>query len=433
MKNLSLHHAGRSLLAASVFALGLAGIAGVASAQTSIKMWTLKTEGYPAFVDWAKAEYKKTHPDIDIVYEDFPNEAYKTTIQVALVGSDPPDVFFNWSGEDAARLVRDGLVLDISELGNAPGGFRHTVSAGWQSSFMYDGKNFGIPMDGVTKYFYYNTKFFADHDLKPPADFDGLLGLCKAVRAIDANIVPIPLGNSERWKLNHYITMFNQRVLGAEGTAADYGLTAPADKLFTDPGYVEAWQKVLDMKAAGCWQDAPNATSPEATRSMFSAEQSPMIYCGNWCAGIFDKDGFTGYALFRMPGIAGGKGDANANFLVPEGLMVSAKAKHVKEAVEWASFLVSDDAAAKFAGFLNPSNPAKIDTVEGTTEQYKWIVKDVGAFSAGINVLDVLLENSVSEAYLNDGVEILNGTKTPAQAMEHIRSVALDAKKKLGK
>jgi raffinose/stachyose/melibiose transport system substrate-binding protein len=136
-----------------------------------------------------------------------------------------------------------------------------------------------------------------------------------------------------------------------------------------------------------------------------------------------------------MPGIKGGKGDPQANFLVPEGYMVSSKTKHPKEAVEWASFVVSDDIAAKFAGTLKyiPSNPNKIDTVEGTTEQYKWIVKDVASFSKGINVLDVLLENSVSEAYLNDGVEILNGTMTPEQAMADIRKVAIAAKKKLGK
>ena len=58
---------------------------------------------------------------------------------------------------------------------------------------------------------------------------------------------------------------------------------------------------MLDLKDAGCLQDAPNATSPEATRSMFSAEQSPMIYCGTWCAGIFDAEGFTDYAMFRIP------------------------------------------------------------------------------------------------------------------------------------
>ena len=50
-----------------------------------------------------------------------------------------------------------------------------------------------------------------------------------------------------------------------EATAADYALTAPDDQLFTNPGYVEAWQKVVDLKEAGCFQDAPNATSPEAS------------------------------------------------------------------------------------------------------------------------------------------------------------------------
>jgi raffinose/stachyose/melibiose transport system substrate-binding protein len=421
---------------AGVFALASLGSATGAMAEpVTIKQWNLKTEGYPAFIEFAKAEYKKTHPDVEIVFEDFPNEAYKTTIQVALVGSDPPDVFFNWSGEDAARLVRDGLALDISELGNAEGGFRHSLSEGWQAAFMFDGKNYGIPMDAVSKYFYYNKGFFAEHGLTPPATFDDLLGLCRKVREIDPAMVPIPLGNSERWKLNHYITMFNERVLGADATAADYALTAPEDQLFANPGYVEAWQKVLDMKEAGCWQDAPNATSPEASRSMFSAEQSPMIYCGTWCAGIFDADGFTDYAYFRMPAVTGGKGDPNANFLVPEGLMVSAKTSHPKEAVEWASFLVSDDIAAKFAELLKfiPSNPAKVDSIEGTTEQYKWVVKDVASLSKGINVLDVLLENSVSEAYLNDGVAILNGTMTPQAAMADIRAVALEAKKKLGK
>ena len=46
-------------------------------------------------------------------------------------------------------------------------------------------------------------------------------------------------------------------------------------------------------------------------------------------------------------------------------------------------------------------------------------------------VLDVLLEASVSNAYLDAGVEILNGTKTPQQVMDDIRAVALQAKAKM--
>ena len=333
-------------LAAGAVAFGLVAGAGAANA-VDIKMWTLVTNGYPEFVEFAATEFKKTHPDVNIIHESFPNEAYKTTIQVALTGSEPPDVFFNWAGEDAARLVRDGLALDIT---GAP--FEDTLSEGWKSSFTYDGKRYGVPTDAVSKYFYYDKQFFADHNLTPPTTFTGLLDLCKAIRTIDPSIVPWPLGNSERWKLNHVITMLNQRVLGLEAMAADYSLTAPNDQLYTNPGYVEAWQKVLDLKDAGCFQDAPNATSPESTRSMFASQVSPFIYCGTWCAGIFMNEGFDNFAMFRFPEVEGGAGDPGGQFLVPQGLMVSAKTANADIAKEWVSFVVSDEMAAKFAELL---------------------------------------------------------------------------------
>lgn len=411
------------LAVAGATALGFAGTAGA----IDIKMWTLVTEGYPEFVAFAAAEFKKTHPDVNIIHESFPNEAYKTAIQVALTGSEPPDVFFNWAGEDAARLVREGLALDIS---GAP--FEQTLSEGWKSSFTYDGKRYGVPTDAVSKYFYYDIDYFNQHNLAPPTTFTGLLDLCKAIRAIDPNTVPWPLGNSERWKLNHVITMLNERVNGLEAMAADYALTAPDDQLFTNPGYVEAWQKVLDLKDAGCFQDAPNATAPEATRSMFASQVSPLIYCGTWCANIFMTEGFSNFAMFRFPEVEGGKGDPGAGFLVPQGLMVSSKTTNADIAKEWVSFVVSDEMAAKFAEELGAlvSNAKLIDQVPGT-DQYKWIVADVAAATGSVMVLDVLLEASVSNAYLDAGVEILNGTKTPAQAMEYIRGIALEAKAKM--
>lgn len=392
-------------------------------------MWTLVTEGYPEFVAEATAAFKETHPDVNIIYETFPNEAYKTQIQVALTGSEPPDVFFNWSGEDAARLVRDGLAADITDYGQKPGGFAESVSEGWLSSFAYDGRNYGVPTDAVSKYFYYDPVFFEENGLAPAETFDGLLQLCRDIRAIDPSIVPWPLGNSERWKLNHVITMLNQRVLGSEATAADYDLSAPDDALFTDPGYVEAWQKVVDLMDAGCFQDAPNATSPEASRSMFAAQVSPLIYCGTWCANIFITEGYDGFEMFRFPVVEGGAGDPGGQFLVPQGLMVSSKAANPELAAEWISFLVSDEQAASFASHVGAivSNPALIDTVEGTT-QYKWMVNDIAAATEAVNVLDVLLEASVANAYLDAGVEVLNRTMTPEQAMAHIREVALQAK-----
>lgn len=358
MESLNKH---RSRIAAAVLVLGATGAAGGVNAQ-DIKMWTLADAGgnEVEFLEQAAAEFSEMYPGVSFVFEQFSNEAYKTQIQIALAGSQPPDVFFNWSGEDALRLGRDGRALDLTEYANAADGFAHKMSEGWLSSFSIDGRSFGMPTHAVSKYFYYNTAFFEEHNLSEPATISELGGLCRSIREIDSTIVPWPLGNNDRWKLNHLITMLNHRVLGDAGTSADYDLSAPEDELFTNPGYVTAWQAVLDLQDAGCFEAAPNATAHEAANAMFSAEVSPMIYCGSWCAGQFHSEGFTGFDLFRMPAFEGGAGDPGAGFLVPTGYQVSAKTEHPELAVKWISYLVSDENAAKFGGD-HASHPVQPD------------------------------------------------------------------------
>ena len=390
-----------------------------------VRMWLISADGLDEFVEQAETEFESTHPGVDIVFEGFPNEAYKTQIQVALTGSEPPDVFFNWAGEDSARLVRDGLVADLTDKGT----YKDHVSEGWLSAFEYDGRNYGVPHEAVSKYFYYDPVFFEENDLQVPQTFAQLKQLCGDIRAIDDSIVPWPMGNSERWMMNHLITMLNQRVLGQEATAADYALTADDDDLFANPGYAEAWSRVIELMDARCFQDAPNATSPESGWSMFAANVSPLIYCGTWCGNIFAEQGYEDFELFRFPSLAEGKGDPGAQFLVSQGLMVSEKSEHQDLAAEWISFMVSDEQARNYAQFVGNivSNPALIDEVDGT-RWYKFYVTDVAEASSTVSVLDVLLEAAVSNAYLDAGVEILNRTMTPEEAMESIRAAALSAK-----
>jgi raffinose/stachyose/melibiose transport system substrate-binding protein len=148
----------------------------------------------------------------------------------------------------------------------------------------------------------------------------------------------------------------------------------------------------------------------------------------------FDADGFTDYAMFRFPTVEGGKSDGTTNMVIPQGLQVSAKTKHPKEAVEWLSFLVTPEMGRLYAEMRGsiPSNAEQIEQSDKLTEQFKWVATDVASLSSTYNVLDVLLNASVANAYLDAGVEILNGTKTPEQAMEAIRKVALEEKTKAG-
>ncbi|WDR02569.1 hypothetical protein PSQ19_18640 [Devosia algicola] len=85
---------------------------------------------------------------------------------------------------------------------------------------------------------------------------------------------------------------------------------------------------------------------------------------------------------------------------------------------------------AKMRGSI-PSNAALVPEMTDATEQFKWVAQDIASLSASYNVLDVALEASVAEAYLNMGVEVLNRTKTPEEAMQFIRETALAAKAKM--
>jgi ABC-type glycerol-3-phosphate transport system substrate-binding protein len=82
----------------------LLGVPASAQEPVEIKFWTLTNPGQGDFYAEAIKAFESENPGIQITHEEFPNESYKTAIQVALNGSEPPDAFFNWVGEDSARL-----------------------------------------------------------------------------------------------------------------------------------------------------------------------------------------------------------------------------------------------------------------------------------------------------------------------------------------
>ncbi|MGV3491530.1 MAG: ABC transporter substrate-binding protein, partial [Devosia sp.] len=292
-------------LALAAMATSLSAIAlatPVLAQQTTVRIWTPQTAGYQEWIEWANTAIKEVDPTLDIVLETFPNEPYKTMVQVGAASEDGPDIFFNWAGEVTASMVRDGLVLDISAFGDGEGGYKASIPASLLGFFAYDGKQYGVPMQAVTKYFYYNTAKFEELGLAVPQTMTDLIAMCGAIRTVDPSLTPISIGNSGPWQTVHYMTMLNERVLGVAGTAPDYDLSNADDQLFTNPGYTEAWQILADMRDADCFQPAPNATTPEAGEAMFTSEVALMNYCGSWCTSIFNAEGFGGkYKMFRMP------------------------------------------------------------------------------------------------------------------------------------
>ncbi len=233
--------------------------------------------------------------------------------------------------------MRDGQAMDLTAAAKKAG-WDKTLK-GTISAFTLEGKIWGMPYTQQSKYYYYNKEIFAKK-IKIPSSFNALLSTCKTLKA--KGIMPISFGNSERWPGIHYMTILNQKVVGDAQIAADYSLKPVKTNSLADPAYATALQKLKDMQDAGCFNNAVNSVSPEIARATFYSGKAAMTFCGTWCLGIMDSNGFKGkYGNFRFPRIEGGKGNQGYVISGPTGLQVSAKSNNKEAATDFLAYFSS--------------------------------------------------------------------------------------------
>lgn len=401
------------------------GEAAVAQKQT-LDLWFNSDDLFNQYNEKIIAAFEAANPDIDIVYSPYPNEAYKTNLQVAIGSNDPPDIFFNWSGDDTGRFVREGHLLDLTPYAEQFGWYEH-LSPAMLAAFTIDDKLYGAPYSQEAKYFYYHIDMFEEMGLSLPANFDELLDICRTVSA--AGMPALAFGNQERWEGVHYLTIFNQKMAGEETIALDYSLSNSADALFTDPGYVGAFERLLAMQEAGCFGDAVNSTTPDAALIRFVNKVTPMYYQGTWIMGPLKDNGLEGkYGMFRMPPMTDAAAKGNQNFVLagPIGLEISSKTPYPDAAAKFLDFYVSQSSQQSLLVDTNRI-PVRADAVDRdmAAPGVIAVVDDLATAEGTALWLDVVLENSISEVYLNSIQEVLAGAKTPAEAVAAVREQAL--------
>ncbi len=232
-----------------------------------LEFWMLTDEVSKPYFEGIVDAFNAANPETEVIMRTYANEAYKTAIQVAIGSDDPPDIFFNWAGDDTGRFMREGHLLDIAAAGQELG-WGDVVSPAALDAFTYGDFLAAAPYSLEAKYYYYNLAMFEEYGLSEPETFNDLLDICRTLS--EQGITPMSFGNQERWEGVHYLSMFNQKVVGEDTIAEDYILATPAEELFADPNYAAAFQPLIEMQEAGCFADAVNSTTPDAALAQFS-------------------------------------------------------------------------------------------------------------------------------------------------------------------
>jgi raffinose/stachyose/melibiose transport system substrate-binding protein len=137
--------------------------------------------------------------------------------------------------------VRENNIIDLTSA-ITQFGWDKTISQASMDAFTQDGKLYAAPYSLEAKYMYYNKPMFDQNGWQIPQTFAQLLELCRTIKA--KGVTPMAFGNQERWEGVHYLSLFNQKIVGEKQSLLDYSRPAK-DVLFTD----------LSMKQlfSDCW------------------------------------------------------------------------------------------------------------------------------------------------------------------------------------
>ncbi|MCY9160780.1 extracellular solute-binding protein [Bacillus atrophaeus] len=360
-------------------------------------------------------EFEKEHPDIHIQTEAVLNDSYKDKIKVMLGTSSPPDVFFSWSDEFAAKFIRGNKALDLSSYYKNDTEWSSQLVGTQIKPFTYDEKEYGIPWQMDAKSFFYNKDIFEKLNLKPPSTWEELIEVSKKLKA--NGYTPISFGTKAPWTISHYIGTLNQRMVDEKTRERDYDAKTGE---FTDEGYVKALEKLKELMPY--FNEHVNSIDHEYARQQFKSGKSAMMYAETAEIKLVEP---VNLGLFSFPDITGQKGSSNALTGAPEGFMISSKTKHPKEAMEFLQFLTSKKMGEKLVKDVGKYSAVQgTATEENSTATQREAVQQIIDADSMVSWFDMDVDVEIADVYLSSVQQMLGGDMTPAEVMKSVQKAA---------
>jgi raffinose/stachyose/melibiose transport system substrate-binding protein len=375
------------------------------------------------YYNYVIQEFEKANPNIKVEMEAVADEPYKDKIRILMNSGEVPDVYFSWAGEFSWKFARAGQALDLTDA-FMNSDWKDVVINSAVEPYKWDGKIYGIPMRVNAKFMVYNKSMFEQWGAKPPTTWDELLAVCETAKS--NGVIPIGFGNEFPWASSHYVGDFNAKLVDPATRQADYLLTAPADKLYTDPGYVEALARFKALNDNKCFNEGPNGISHSGARSSFIAGKAAMMYVElEEFVTIADGMGKDAFGFFVLPSGTGGKGDQKLLTGAPDGFMISAKTQHPKEAIAFLKFLTSPAMGKEYVKRMGiPSSVVGAVNSETALPIVEEGMKTINQASGMALWLDTDIDIKIVEVYLPGMQGLMTGSVTPEQLIADVQKAA---------
>jgi len=363
--------------------------------------------------------YMKAHPNVSIEITVLENEAFKSKVATLMQSGSPPDLFRSWGGGVMDEYAKAGLLRDITKFvkGTAWG---KTMAPGVIAVYSYDGKQYGMPYDMGAVTFWYNKELLAKAGYTSfPTTWSDFLTMVTKLKS--TGVTPISIAEGDKWPGMFWWAYLAMRIGGKP--AFDNVLSGQGK--FTDPPFVQAGQKLVDLTKLGSFEEGFLGANQGAGAALVGNGKAAMELMGQWgptteAQNAVNKKGIgdlLGTAPF--PVVEGGAGAGTDVLGGGNGYAVGKNAPDA--AVDFLRFVTDEKNNATLAA-TGTIVPTAIGADSGLQDplmkMVKGIVDKAGYFQL---YLDQYYTPAVGSA-INDNVQqIFAGTMTPAQAAAAIQ------------
>jgi len=284
--------------------------------------------GFEALIE----KFKKENPDIEVKFNVFDHEGFKTSVRNFLT-SEAPDVITWFAGNRMKTFVDKNLLEDVSDVWNDNN--LKTDMASSLSALTNGDKQWGVPYSYYQWGVYYRKDIFDKLGIGVPKTWDDLLAAGKTLR--DNGIAPVSIGTKYLWTAAGWFDYLNLRVNGLpfhlelmEGKAS-----------YTDPRVVKTFEKWEELIRADFFLENHATYSWQEAQPFLYQGKAAMYLIGNFIVPFFPENVADKMGFFQFPVI-----DSNVPMYEDaptDTLHIPARAKNKEDARKFLAFVARAD------------------------------------------------------------------------------------------
>ncbi len=388
------------------------GASSSGASKSKLVVWDWKSgdKNVASYVEKAKADFAKKHPDVTVEFVAQPFDQYYTLLGAAIQSGKGPDVMlFNGGGQirdrvDALLPLDEYVAEDKQRL------------AGWDA-FGKDGKVYAAPVTLQGHPIYYNKALYEKAGLdpeKPPKTWDELMSDCAAIKKAGAKC--FALGNKEGIGIQFWLSGLGSGIL----TPKEYDDWIAGKRDWASPDVKQVFKLWKEVNDNGLNNDGANSTAMfNDAFSVFDAGKAAHIIglmsdVGHWK----DFGEFLGdkVGVMQAPVVTAGA-EPSLPYDGGIGYAVAKWTKDPKSAADLVRSLTSTDA---LNAFYTGAGAIASDTTIDVSQAPPAVSTIVSQLKSGKPALHVALSSKTVDLMGRLSQKVLSGSASVDEAVKQL-------------